>query len=90
MLQIKNTRTDFWARVQDAFFKSAPEEILAQPLLCQLVADFNNDKTEAWVLAEQRLPEWHLSLQVPNSFTAVLRSAFNFVAADIVVHFWGF
>ena len=89
MLQIKNTRTDFWARVQDAFFKSAPEEILAQPLLCQLVADFNNDKTEAWVLAEQRLPEWHRDLratclvQLRDAMVSALQRELELVLLDM-------
>ena len=89
MLQIKNTRTDFWARVQDAFFKSAPDEILAQPLLCQLVADFNNDKTEAWVLAEQRLPEWHRDLratclvQLRDAMVSALQRELELVLLDM-------
>ena len=89
MLQIKKTRTEFWARVQDAFWKSAPQEVLAQPLLCQLVADFNNDKAEAWALAEKRLPEWCRDLratclvQLRNAMVSALQRELQLVVLDM-------
>ena len=89
MPQIKNTRAEFWARVRDAFWKSAPQEVLAQPLLCQLVADFNNDKTEAWALAEKRLPEWCRDLratclvQLRDAMVSALQRELELVVLDM-------
>ena len=89
MPQIKNTRAEFWARVRDAFWKSAPQEVLAQPLLCQLVADFNNDKTEAWALAEKRLPEWCRDLratclvQLRDAMVLALQRELELVVLDM-------